>query len=1454
MFKQDKGKGKKDKIPSLKAAQAEQAFISSKEGRIRDIRDGAEVKAPNCQPAAYYNQDNLQIGTPDGTSSGVYTLQPAYLTMHSSTSGFTNTDDTRPHTINQDFVNLPNVNMIIFEILIKVYDFVHDNIKSTTRIESVDYEIFSGFSSKKGGGPTFTETTTMKEDFSFILTEIISYAGPVLIEEIREIYYQVYKKESDLFSENEILLISFIFVINKLFTLYTGYYNNYALTTFFPTKIFTNENEEIIIEGLDQVSIKDVYKNIKLIKLSFIQTLIEAFYSSTKYNFNFDNETQNIFVLFSNNFDLFFDRYLEHLVENTALLEQKEPLMPIIKVEEKETNLSPIVSESTPILSSSQSVPMLSSQSQSYSPDKKLYGGAKRGDFLQTFIDNCGVSRGHIPVTPYLNNQILRVIVCQLLTSLSILSKVRGAADISNNDEPSNYPSMSTNVPKSSKNTVLSDIHNYTLTEFGKHLKTKNPNTNISNFHETKAQTMPTNQSQRHPTKALIENILDQLEPIWKSDITKAHSFSSFADYEHGLEYHFYDMAFNNSMFFQMPVIPKLSEEDKKKCCPYRFIIDNASTVLNAQGTFSVAHPNPALADNKLDSFASILDPAGSTNIKIDDGQEYGNIHCIVLGNKLEMGGIIPADMNVIFRGNIDLVPNFEIKYLDKRRPSETKPCLRNSSINTISHITGEQNLSINVECNLIIAFNDPLLLSGMEEEFNKSIKKDSTQKVKAIEQDSMINHPNSTTLEDTRKFNIQTLMQVIKESFNPKNPLLDPYYTDIKYVNDLISGTLMKTLGDLMQVLLALIKFGGINDLWSFGKDVIPYDRGGNALRVVSHHDLTASVITYFLLIFGNYLFIPQANTIWQMTVPLQGNLDNYINHGKNMGAAMNDHTLTRFAVGNINDINQVMTLFNGTLYELEQGGEGEKYNCENLKGFNVVSVGQTEELRTEIQRIKSAMDRIKEDLNEKKRIIVALENLNNQITYELKESIIKGNASQAKYIFLEKLITAISAIATEPLFLEIFNCKYYNILPSLLSDRKIVTEICSIIQQILDNIKDREIDLSAIDINLRFDQIESIMGIDLSQTQNLSYLESKGVKSIIEIVSSVVNDGKLRTVIANYLFLIDKNDTLKRVCEQFYPKVLEFLNSENFMLFVISIINFFIYEEDEFYRISTKEESQEYLYKLRANFFDHLTTHSYGLEQNIVFNFIVDYLCDYLCTYSIHSLNFSTDELLHDSILKALQQNIQLLLMYRIFNESYRKNNMFPCLRKCRKEYDETSSENYLLSLASPPQELNEITPLDLRKRDIEPEQLSWQIPEYLHSRKDSPRKIVSQGSQSQNQSENRYSLQKAREIYNANNSNFDEFSNALDLAYPEQSAEMFYAFQKQVYDITGINADDWRSLKRQLFKYFQDTTLGGGRPSTRGRKQKMKRFTKGRNRKLRKGKGTRKTYRKKNKTRRR
>ena len=64
-----------------------------------------------------------------------YTLQPAYLTINKNPQ-----NPNEPHRIHPDFIDHPNINMIIFEIFIKIYDFTHDNIKKIDRITEVDIE------------------------------------------------------------------------------------------------------------------------------------------------------------------------------------------------------------------------------------------------------------------------------------------------------------------------------------------------------------------------------------------------------------------------------------------------------------------------------------------------------------------------------------------------------------------------------------------------------------------------------------------------------------------------------------------------------------------------------------------------------------------------------------------------------------------------------------------------------------------------------------------------------------------------------------------------------------------------------------------------------------------------------------------------------------------------------------------------------------------------------------------------------------------------------------------------------------------------------------------------------------------------------------------------------------------------------------------------------------------
>ena len=109
----------------------------------------------------------------------------------------------------------------------------------------------------------------------------------------------------------------------------------------------------------------------------------------------------------------------------------------------------------------------------------------------------------------------------------------------------------------------------------------------------------------------------------------------------------------------------------------------------------------------------------------------------------------------------------------------------------------------------------------------------------------------------------------------------------------------------------------------------------------------------------------------------------------------------------------------------------------------------------------------------------------------------------------------------------------------------------------------------------------------------------------------------------------------------------------------------------------------------------------------------------------------------------------------------------------------------------------------------------------------------------------------LSQIREIFNANKAGATLFSQAMDQTYPSEDE------QNQVMDLIAKyvprSNNNWDRMKRKIFEAFNQGRLKGGSSSTRGRKQKMNQFTKGRNRRLRKGKETRKTYRKKYKTRR-
>jgi hypothetical protein len=206
--------------------------------------------------------------------------------------------------------------------------------------------------------------------------------------------------------------------------------------------------------------------------------------------------------------------------------------------------------------------------------------------------------------------------------------------------------------------------------------------------------------------------------------------------------------------------------------------------------------------------------------------------------------------------------------------------------------------------------FNNPVIKQYKKEKIKVTTKKNE------IEKDHVFNFDVNDTLLSSelsyiRNFMLKKLLDLLDNNnalphgmrgrnFN----LFQNCYTDIGGIIELISITLGKTECDLLQILVTVLKGGGYNgrrDVFFnnatnyVSPEILGYDaRYGNSLRVISHNDLTASIITYFMLIFGYNKWVPNANNNTYGIIPYDGNT------GKNELAFLNDTRLSRFAVGN--------------------------------------------------------------------------------------------------------------------------------------------------------------------------------------------------------------------------------------------------------------------------------------------------------------------------------------------------------------------------------------------------------------------------------------------------------------------------------------------------------------------------------------------------------------------------
>jgi hypothetical protein len=768
-----------------------------------------------------------------------FLFPPAYLTMPDA-------NNNGRHAINPIFESYPNGNMIIFEILIKIIDFVHDNIKDTTRIVNVDKDFWarkinlqqSGGSSNDKSSSNLVEPSVSSEEqytntepltnldepsvsseemydiseqnetmnnVGFIFTEIISYMDPFLIEKISNFFFSEENKEN-IENNNEILLLCFIIVTNNLFTTKTNYNTDEYLTSF-TFNIYTDNDGNINLSdlNLNEEILTEKNKYIKIIKFTIIQTILENFYG-IKNSFKY-KENNNFFEILSEE-NNFFMSFFENLSNNRILLNLNN------------NNFEP--------------------------NEEKTYSGGASPQQIRNFLVSQSKS------TVIINNQILRLFVCKILEYLSIIRPT--------------------------------DSVYFEYTDFGNAIMT-DENSNMTNYDRTvQFQTLlPLNDSPPHPTLNMLRHILTILEQIWQQNIVQPPSqknfFRNFTKFEHSLTSGLIAYFEQNNKTFKVP-LPTTQVQNDEDCCPYAHIIDNAATTLSNSGRGS------ELSEYKISHITTLLDAAGSSNIVKNGKHELGEMNFVVAG----LNTTNRIDPNVHFRGIVNI---------------KTK-IISNNSKNYIFKRNGNDD---NITVNYTVALN-----------FNREINSDHLDIQKTPLPSRRINAllPNSSPINPQLKHVRHHFLEELLDYFEiapVTDDLFSPLYENIlrskNFLQQFLGRLGNKTVGDLMQVLTAMVKFGGITNIVAFGAKVIPFNENGHAIRHLSQHDLTSSAIASFLKLFGGWRW--ETNTIvnniqgWVTT--------DYNNCGMNDGSFLSDHTTCNDALGDFHIVRDTFRRFKATI-----------------------------------------------------------------------------------------------------------------------------------------------------------------------------------------------------------------------------------------------------------------------------------------------------------------------------------------------------------------------------------------------------------------------------------------------------------------------------------------------------------------------------------------------------------
>ena len=726
-----------------------------------------------------------------------------------------------------------------------------------------------------------------------------------------------------------------------------------------PSKSFPSPHEPVTEKPIDFISDNCAPNNIKLIKFSILQAVCHLHNKDknrTLFDIRKDDNFFNIFIMFylrQLGFG-FYDAKLNDSIGSlylTSLLNKFIPeiyndFVQSLKKEDidldngmgsgtqqkAETGENKVLTIPGSPEQKQQPIKHLSIEPQDKTHNEKAdkVGHGQRGGNRDNIIKYLHEKTEGKNPSIFLNNQVFRLYVCTVLTQLGILTPVfydEGIRERPEEFETTDFCRDLIYATRENQDPVI-------------HVVNQIPQPPLP----------PQPPHPPHPTLYILSEILKQLEPVWNANPDKSRNiFSNYDSIESDFEEFFYRLSAaipdflgtfplikNNSLSDSSLGDSELSASSSSSSQASAennnirdaYIYSNASNVLgyNDGKEFKINYlpehrenTDMIRKSNIIISDAAIIDAFGKTNINMNDRLELVNRNFYVQG----MTNNSDLDNRFLFNGVI----NVENKDNKGEISNNSTVHLENYEANDASD--NPLVVPFETKCRVGVQYDQPFQFDNTDIKHYKKNKIyiESKKRDKNDANVEITNTKNfvfdindtllSSELSNIREFMLKKLVDLI-DSNNAKNKhgrrgrnfnLFQNCYIDISGIIELISITLGKTECDLLQILVTVLKDGAYDgDIADFNnsetnyisREILGY-QNGNGLRVISHNDLTASIITYFMLIFGYNTWVPKADSNNYGITPYDGNT------GKNDLAFLNDTRLSRFAVGNYTKLQEV-------------------------------------------------------------------------------------------------------------------------------------------------------------------------------------------------------------------------------------------------------------------------------------------------------------------------------------------------------------------------------------------------------------------------------------------------------------------------------------------------------------------------------------------------------------------